>query len=107
MSWLRFWRIEKWMWHVFKRQDGRVVGAGCLELEAKDTSCFGKGGKEKTDDVGIFVAEKWVDSVVSVERRCEREMIGHRQWSIKRSYSICASYRETRGGKRNVLGRVV
>ena len=41
VSWLRFWQIEKWMWHVFKRQDGRVVGAGCLELEVKDTSCSG------------------------------------------------------------------
>ena len=36
-----FWQIEKWMWHVFMRQDGRVVGAGCLELEVKDTSCSG------------------------------------------------------------------
>ena len=33
------------------------------------------GGKEKTDGVEIFVAEKWVDSVVSVERRSERVMI--------------------------------
>ena len=24
------WQIEKWMWHIFKRQDGRVVGAGCF-----------------------------------------------------------------------------
>ena len=38
---MRFWQIEKWMWHVFKRQDGRVVDAGCLELEVKDTSCCG------------------------------------------------------------------
>ena len=35
VSWLRFWRIEKWMWHVFKRKDGKVVGAGCLELEVQ------------------------------------------------------------------------
>ena len=41
VSWLRFWLIEKWMWHAFKRQDGREVGAGCLELEIKDTSCSG------------------------------------------------------------------
>jgi len=26
------------------------------------------GGEERSDGVGIFVAEKWVDSVVSVER---------------------------------------
>ena len=30
------------------------------------------GSKAKTDGVGIFVAEKWVDSVVSVERHSER-----------------------------------
>ena len=34
-------KVDDWMWHVFKRQDGRVVGAGCLELEVKDTSCSG------------------------------------------------------------------
>jgi len=31
------------------------------------------GGKEKSDSVGIFVAEKWVDS--SVERHNERVLI--------------------------------
>ena len=30
---------------------------------------------EKTEGVGIFVAEKWVDSVVSVERHSERIMV--------------------------------
>ena len=29
------------------------------------------GSKAKTDGVGIFVAEKWGDSVVSVERHSE------------------------------------
>ena len=29
------------------------------------------GSEAKTEGVGIFVAEKWVDSVVSVERHCE------------------------------------
>jgi len=33
------------------------------------------GYKAKTDGVGIFVAEKWVDSVVSVERHSERVLI--------------------------------
>ena len=32
-------------------------------------------GKEKSDGVGIFVADKWVDSVVSVETHSERVMI--------------------------------
>jgi len=30
------------------------------------------GSKAKSDGVGIFVAEKWVDSVVSVEKHSER-----------------------------------
>ena len=34
------------------------------------------GSKAKTDGVGIFVAEKWVDSVVSVERHSERVSTG-------------------------------
>jgi len=33
------------------------------------------GSKEKIDGVGIFVAEKWVEGVVSVERHSERVMI--------------------------------
>jgi len=32
---------------------------------------FWMGSKAKTDGVSIFVAEKWVDSVVSVERQRE------------------------------------
>jgi len=30
------------------------------------------GAEEKQDGIGIFVAEKWVDSVVSVERHSKR-----------------------------------
>jgi len=33
------------------------------------------GGKERSDSVGIFIAEKWVDNVVSVERHSERALI--------------------------------
>ena len=33
------------------------------------------GSKAKTDGVRIFVAEKWVDSVVSVERHSERVLV--------------------------------
>ena len=33
------------------------------------------GSKAKTDGVGIFVAEKWVDSVVSVERHSDRLLV--------------------------------
>jgi len=33
------------------------------------------GGEERLDGVGIFVAEKWVHSVVSVERHSKRVLI--------------------------------
>ena len=33
------------------------------------------GNKAKTDGVGIFVAQKWADSVVRVERHSERIMV--------------------------------
>jgi len=33
------------------------------------------GGEKRLDGVGIFVAEKWVDSVVSVERHSKRVLI--------------------------------
>jgi len=33
------------------------------------------GGEEKSDGIGVFVAEKWVDSVVNVERHSKRVLI--------------------------------
>jgi len=30
------------------------------------------GGEDRSDGIGMFVAEKWVDSVVSVERQSKR-----------------------------------
>ena len=33
------------------------------------------GNEAKTDGVGIFVAEKWADSVVRVKRHSERIMV--------------------------------
>jgi len=36
---------------------------------------FWIGSKAESDGVGIFVAEKWVDSVVSVERHSERVLV--------------------------------
>ena len=58
-------------------QETRWKGDGCRLFGAKGRryKLFWKGGKEKSDGVGIFVAEKWVDSVVSVDRRSERVMI--------------------------------
>jgi len=58
-------------------QETRWKGSGCRLFGArgKRYNLFWMGGKEKSDGVGIFVAEKWVDSVVSVERCSERVMI--------------------------------
>ena len=41
----------------------------------KKYKLFLMGNEAKTDGVGIFVAEKWVDSVVRVERHSERIMV--------------------------------
>ena len=53
------------MWHV--SQETRWRGSGCRFFGAigKRYKLFRMGSKAKTDGVGIFVAEKWVDSVVS------------------------------------------
>jgi len=48
----------------------RFFGAIC-----KRYKLFWMGSKAKTHGVGIFVAEKWVDSVVSVERHSERVLV--------------------------------
>jgi len=51
-------------------QETRWNGSGCRLFGARGKRCklIWMGGKEKTDGVGIFVPEKWVDSVVSVKR---------------------------------------
>ena len=59
------------MWHAFKKHHGGVVVVGSLELKAKDIAVLDEG-KERSDSVEIFVAEKWVDRVVSVKRHSER-----------------------------------
>ena len=48
-------------------QETRWRGSGCRFFGAigKRYQLFWMGSKAKTDGVGIFVAEKWVDSVVN------------------------------------------
>ena len=52
-------------------------GSSCRYFGAtgKRYKLFWMGSQAKTEGVGIFVAEKWVDSVVSVERHNERIMV--------------------------------
>jgi len=58
-------------------QETQGRGSGCRFLGAKGKRCklFWMGGKERSDGVGIFIAEKWVDSVVIVKRHSERVLI--------------------------------
>jgi len=58
-------------------QETRWRGSGCRFFGAigKRYKLFWTGSKAKTDGVRIFVAEKWVDSVVSVERHSERVLV--------------------------------
>jgi len=58
-------------------QDTRWRGSGYRFFRAKGKKykLFWVGGKERSDGVGIFVAEKWVDSVVSAEKHSERVLI--------------------------------
>jgi len=43
--------------------------------ESKRYKLFWMGGEEILDGIRTFVAEKWVDSVVSVERHSKRVLI--------------------------------
>ena len=58
-------------------QETRWRGSSCTYFGAtgKRYTLFWMGSEAKTDGVGIFVAEKWVDSVVSVERHSERILV--------------------------------
>ena len=58
-------------------QEIRWRGSSCRYFGAtgKGYKLFWMGSEAKTEGVGIFVAEKWVDSVVSVERHSERIMV--------------------------------
>jgi len=66
----------------------RKVDVACVQKTRwRDSGCrlfgplgkryklFWMGSKAKTDGVRIFVAEKWVDSVVSVERHSEKALV--------------------------------
>jgi len=60
-------------------QKTRCRGSGCRLFGAigKRDKLFWMGSKAKSDGVGIFVAEKWVDSVVSVERQARAHARTH------------------------------
>jgi len=51
-------KIVKMMWHAFKKHDGQVVVADFFGAKGNRYKLFWIGGKERSDGVGIFVAEK-------------------------------------------------
>ena len=78
---------SRWM------SDCRLFGA-----IGKRYKLFLMGNEAKTDGVGIFVAEKWADSVVRVKRHSERIMVlkmvlGDRLLNV--FFGLCSSLRET------------
>ena len=62
---------------VTRVQETRWRGSGCrfFGTIGKRYKLFWMESKAKTDGIGIFVAEKWVDSVVSIERHSERVLV--------------------------------
>jgi len=58
-------------------QETRWKGSGCKFYGAKGKryKLLWMGGEERSYNVGIFVAVKWMDSVVSVKRHSKRVLI--------------------------------
>jgi len=58
-------------------QETQWKGSGCKFYRAKGkrNKLFWMGVEERSDGVGIFIVEKWVDSVVNVERHSKRVLI--------------------------------
>jgi len=58
-------------------QERQWKGSGCKFCGANGQryNLYYMGGEERSDGVEIFVAEKWVDSVVSVERHSKGVLI--------------------------------
>jgi len=87
-------------------QETRWRGSGCMFFGAqgKRYKLLWMGGKDRSDGVGMFVAEKWVDSVVKVERHSERVLI--LKMALDNSLMnvlmvLCCSLGKTRGRKEN------
>jgi len=62
-------------WHAFNKLNGKVAVASSMELKAKDISCSGWEVRRDLMVYGIFVAEKWVHSIVSVKKHSKRLLI--------------------------------
>jgi len=88
-------------------QETRWRGSGCrfFGAQGKRYKLFWMGGRDRSDGVGTFVAEKWVDSVVEVERYSESVDTedGLGQQFDECSYGVRSSLGKTQGRKRKFL----
>jgi len=55
-------------------QETRWRGSGCrfFGAQGKRYKLFWMGGKDRSDGVGMFVAEKWVDRMAKAKKHSER-----------------------------------
>ena len=71
---VRWWMLyteERLISVVLKRRGGRMKLRGCLVIMVEDTIFF---GMSVIRELLVFVAERWIDSVVNVVRVNERIM---------------------------------
>ena len=68
--------VAHWLFTLLQLYFEEDFGAtGRFGATGKRYKLFWMGSEAKTEGFGIFVAEKWVDSVVSVKRHSERMMV--------------------------------
>ena len=53
---------------MYKNQDGEDNQLGKLQGENHNSSSFWKGDNSGNEAVGLLVAQKWIDEVMSVAR---------------------------------------
>jgi len=53
---------------VYRRRDGLYWVVGFFGAVGKMYKLFWCGCQEKTEGVGVLVAEKWVDEVIQIDR---------------------------------------
>ena len=101
--------LAEWRMDVACVQEVQWRGSGCRFFGAigKRYKVFWIGSKATTNGVGISVAEKWIDSVVSVERHIERVLVLKMVLGDCLLIRICSSLRETWWGKGELLERSI
>jgi len=79
--WVGTWNVDSLTGRageVIEALSDRKVDTACIQetrAPGQRYKLFWMGGEERSDGVGTFVAEKWVDSLVSVGRHGKRALI--------------------------------